>query len=179
MLRVLASMAIALVLLRHMAAAARTFRFVPGSTPGARIELIPLAGLVLMIQSASVPVRPWLMAPGFVILAGSLALFERARRSIEGRFFSYAFSDDPPEFLWTSGPYAYIRNPFYASYLLGYAAAALMFLSVVSVAVVVVMTIFYRQAARREEQKFQAGPFADDYRAYCRRAGRFFPRLRR
>src|SRR5439155_25465580 len=78
----------------------------------------------------------------------------RLQRSIRGKFFSYVHSGDEPKFVWTGGPYAWVRNPFYDSYLITYASAAIMMPDLIMLEVLLVMLWFFRSAARHEERKF-------------------------
>jgi len=167
-----------LVWVGHFAGAARTFSRAKEEPPSPLIYVFSMAVFVLIYWSFRGPFQASMAIPGLVGLVGSLVLFESARRSVRGRFFSYIYSNDTPEFLWTSGPYTYIRNPFYASYLLSYIAAAIMFPGVASLAVVLVMTVYFNVAARFEERKFGRSPLATEYKAYLQRTGRFIPRLR-
>jgi protein-S-isoprenylcysteine O-methyltransferase Ste14 len=162
-----------------MAGAARAFGPVAGERRSWLTQVIGVAFLVVMIDVARTPPVPWRVAAGLVLLAASLALFEWAKRSIRGRFFSYIFTSDLPQFLWTEGPYAYVRNPFYDSYLLGYIAAAVMAPGLPTLTVLIVLTIYFWAAARFEERKFAASGIAAEYQTYRRRTGRFIPRLRR
>jgi protein-S-isoprenylcysteine O-methyltransferase Ste14 len=165
------------VWVRHFLGAARTFSIPKGETPSRLIHLFPLAVAVSIFGSFTGPFEERMVIPGVIGLFGSLALFEWARQSVRGKPFSYIYSKDIPQFLWTSGPYAFIRNPFYASYLLSYFAVAIMFPGVASLAVVVGMTIYFNVAARQEERKFEQSPIAAEYAAYRKRTGRFVPRL--
>jgi protein-S-isoprenylcysteine O-methyltransferase Ste14 len=118
--------------------AARTF----ARRPQDRSPLSPLFGLgfaALIFDSWNAVPTPGLFVAGCAGLAAALALFEWARRTIRGLYFSYIFSTDLPTFLCRSGPYAYIRNPFYASYLLTMASTALMRPSLFSGGVVLAM----------------------------------------
>jgi protein-S-isoprenylcysteine O-methyltransferase Ste14 len=58
----------------------------------------------------------WMQSIGAAGLVASLALYEWAASSIRGRLFSFAGNHDVPQFVHRSGPYAYVRNPFYLSY---------------------------------------------------------------
>jgi protein-S-isoprenylcysteine O-methyltransferase Ste14 len=167
------------VWMRHFGGAARTFSRAKGETPSPLIYLFTLAIWILAYQSFRGRFEERMAIPGLIALGGSLTLFEWTRRSVRGKVFTYIFSNDTPQFLWTSGPYAYIRNPFYASYLLSYYAAASMFPGVASLVVVVGMTIYFNVAVRREERKFERSPLATEYDAYRRRTGRFIPHLQR
>jgi protein-S-isoprenylcysteine O-methyltransferase Ste14 len=87
------------------------------------------------------------------------------------------FSNDVPAMLWTGGPFAYVRNPFYASYLLAMASVALMLPSVVRFLVLAATAVLLTVAARHEEQKFAKSPLAGEYESYRQRTGRFVPKL--
>ena len=177
-LRAIVQFTAILVWFRHIQGAARTFSRAKGELPSPLIYIFTLAIAFLIFGSFNGPFEQRMAIPGLMGLAASLALFEWARQSVRGKFFSYIFSNDIPQFLWTSGPYVYIRNPFYASYLLSYLAAAIMFPAVTSLAVVIGMTIYFNLAARHEEGKFARSSIAAEYEAYRHRTGRFIPRLR-
>jgi len=150
---------------------------VPGEGPPRRSELVSLGFWAMMISSSLVPLTPWLVVPGCVGMVGALALFDWARHSIRGRYFSYVFSHDVPAMLWTGGQFAYIRNPFYASYLLAMASVALMLPSLIRFLVFAATALLLTSAARHEEQKFANSPLAVEYESYRQRTGRFIPRL--
>ena len=138
----------AAVFLRQAMGAATTFRIAPGEGRPCRSELVSIGFFALLINAGRVRLNPWLVALGCVGLAAALALFEWARRSIRGQYFSYVFSNDIPKILWTGGPYAYIRNPFYTSYLLAMASAALMLPSLFRFLVVAGTALLLMSAAR-------------------------------
>ena len=165
------------VWVRHFLGAARTFSMPKGETPSPLIYVFTLGVGVLAFQSVTGSFEERMAVPGVIGLIGSLVLFEWARQSVRGKPFSYIYSKDIPQFLWPSGPYAFIRNPFYASYLLAYFAVAMTFPGVASLAVVVGMTIYFNVAARQEERKFERSPVAAEYASYRKRTGRFVPRL--
>ena len=96
-----------------------------------------------------------------------------------GRAFSYAGNDDPPQFVHRSGPYAYVRNPFYLSYLIAEIATVIMWPSVWGVVIVVLAAAYFQWLARFEEGKFASSPVAAEYATYMATTGRLLPRLRR
>jgi len=165
------------VWVRHFTGAARTFSPPKGERPSRTIYMFTLAMGILSYRLFNSRFETRLVIPGLVAFFGSLFLFEWARWSVRGKYFSYIYSKDTPQFIWTSGPYAYIRNPFYASYLLSYIGAALMFPGLTAFAVVAAMIAYFVSAARFEERKFASSPLAAEYAAYRRRTGRFIPRL--
>ena len=79
--------------------------------------------------------------------------------------------------LITSGPYRYVRHPFYVTSALAFAANALMtanwFIALTGFAFLALLLI---RTATEEEKLVER--FGDDYRRYMARTGRFFLRLR-
>ena len=75
----------------------------------------------------------------------------------------------------TSGPYRWIRHPFYASYNLtwmaGFAATGWWPPAIP----VIVMAALYERFAREEELGFSTGALAGQHEAYTRRTGKYFP----
>jgi protein-S-isoprenylcysteine O-methyltransferase Ste14 len=168
-----------IVLGRHLQGAARTFSLVQGERPTPALQLFALANFIVIYKAFVTPVDARLAFPGLIAFACSFVLFEWARRTVRGKFFSYAFSRDVPQFLLTSGPYAYIRNPFYSSYLLAYVGAAILFPGIATLFVVAMMGILLAKAARYEESKFQRSAVVAEYAAYRQRTGMFIPRRSR
>jgi protein-S-isoprenylcysteine O-methyltransferase Ste14 len=77
--------------------------------------------------------------------------------------------------LITTGPYRRIRHPLYTA-MLGYAAGlALLTANWVFVGLLVVMIAWLPARVSREEQ-MMIEKFGDEYKAYMRSTGRFFPR---
>jgi len=150
---------------------------VPNERPHPALLLFPVVPVLLFQQAMTAPLHLWGVAAGCVALLASLALFEWALRATGTQFFSWAMSRDLPQFLFDRGPYAYIRNPFYASYLASYIAAAIALQTVISYVVVVVMGVLFYAVARFEEKKFASSPVKDQYAEYVRRTGRFLPRV--
>lgn len=155
--------------------AGRTFSLPKGERIGLRHQLVPFLFVLVLLLSFSSALQTAFVVPGFVGLGGALVLFEWARRSIRGHYFSYVFSQDVPAFLWTHGPFAHIRNPFYTSYLLSAASVALMFPTLPVVIMWLILVVFSHRAARHEERKFLSSPLRSEYEAYAGRTGRFLP----
>lgn len=157
--------------------AVRTFSPVKGEAMNPRLQLLPIAYVIMFYRTFGPRVPPvWLAIPGLTFFVSSLALYEWARRSIAGKFFSIAYSDDTPDFLWTEGPYAYVRNPFYTSYLLTFAGTAILFPGVLTAATLVVMIVFFFRLVLHEERKFLRSAMSSEYENYMRRTGRFVPK---
>ena len=102
----------------------------------------------------------WVSTIGVAGLALSLVLFHWAAYSIRGRLFSFAGNDDVPQFVHTGGAYAYVRNPFYASYLLAEISMIVMWPSLWGLAAIVGSAAYFQWLARFEEAKFSRSPVA-------------------
>ena len=79
--------------------------------------------------------------------------------------------------LVTTGPYRWVRHPFYVAFALAVLANSLVtanwFLFVTGSVVFVLLVV----RTRKEEDRL-IERFGDEYRAYMSRTGRFFPRLK-
>jgi protein-S-isoprenylcysteine O-methyltransferase Ste14 len=160
--------------------AASAFRPTPGQRGLSPLaQLISLAFIGVLFHRQPLPLNAALVAIGWVGLVTAFVLFEWARRTIRGKHFSYIFSADTPAFLCTDGPFHYVRNPFYSSYLLSIGSVAVMMPSVFRAAIVAAMVIYFSAAAMWEERKFARSPVAAEYAAYKATTGRFVPKWRR
>lgn len=137
---------------------------------------LSLWGTLLTTRAATTP-SPLQQSIGVAGLLGALALFNWAAYSIRGRVFSFAGNDDVPQFVHRDGPYAYVRNPFYASYLLAEIAIVVMWPTVWGIALVAGALLYFQWLARYEEEKFTRSPIAADYEVYKASTGRLLPRL--
>jgi len=173
------TIALAFTFFIQMAVAAVIFRPVPGMRLKPRVFLIWPAAILIVSHSTHASVELWQVVVGTLGLLMSLGLFHWARKTIRGKFFSYLSSADRPEFICMAGPYARIRNPFYASYLIAYFSAVFLMPDDVTALVFLVMVWLFCSAAVDEEKKFLDSPLANAYRDYMARTGRFFPRVAR
>ncbi len=179
-LRIMFCVILGAVFLRIVTGAVRRFKpSTPGERPRPALLLFPLVPILLFYQALRVPLSMGPVVAGSLGLLASLALFEWSVRATGTVFFSWAMSRDTPQVLFEGGPYAYVRNPFYSSYLLAYVSAAVALQTVTSLIIVAVMVFLFWNVARFEERKFAESPVAEQYAAYRQRAGRFLPRLRR
>lgn len=86
--------------------------------------------------------------------------------------------DDRPTALVTCGPYARIRHPFYASFILMLTGAALAMPHPGTLLLLAAGTVQLHRTARREEHRLLA-EFGAEYASYLERTGRFIPRFGR
>lgn len=80
--------------------------------------------------------------------------------------------------LVTTGPYRWVRHPFYVAFALAVLANALVTANAFLLASGVTAFALIVLRTRKEEERLIAR-FGDEYRQYMRRTGRFFPRLGR
>jgi protein-S-isoprenylcysteine O-methyltransferase Ste14 len=76
--------------------------------------------------------------------------------------------------LVSSGPYRYVRHPFYAAGFLLFLASSLIAANWFLLAGVTLVYILIAIRTRTEEKNLVAR-FGDDYRAYMKQTGRFWP----
>jgi protein-S-isoprenylcysteine O-methyltransferase Ste14 len=78
--------------------------------------------------------------------------------------------------LVTSGPYRWVRHPFYVVYLLGMTAVAIVLANWLVLLIGIPAFVLLAIRSRKEEANLLAR-FGDDYRQYRERTGAFIPRL--
>lgn len=113
----------------------------------------------------------------FVLLMLSAALFIWAVWSSRTASLYLAFDTVEPPALLDTGPYRFLRHPFYLSYSLFWAACAIVtsYLPIVLSSMALLST--YVLLAKREERSLLASSFGDGYRAYQARTGFMLPRM--
>lgn len=131
-----------------------------------------------------VPARPvataWqVLAFSSLLAIVSMTLIAVTVRTHRVRIALWHQPDDAPEHIVTSGPYRYIRHPFYAAFLLALAGALLFSPQPGTLLTFVVGLAMLNVTAAREERRLRASAFGAEYAAYMASTGRFFPRLER
>lgn len=129
---------------------------------------IPLFGIASVIGGLT----------ALLLCAASLALFWWAIHTNRRQPLSFAFSEDEPRHLVRSGPYRWIRHPFYSAYLLAWLAVPIATLQPLMLMPLLAMGAIYVSAALIEERKFEATPLNEAYRRYRARTGMLLPILR-
>ena len=84
---------------------------------------------------------------------------------------------DRPEHIVTYGAYRRIRHPFYASFIVAFLAAVMLFPHWVTLGTFIYAWGALNLTARREERRLSASVFGSEYRQYLTHTGRFFPRF--
>lgn len=142
------------------------------------ISVVVLATAAIYTALLWIESQPWLASVlGLVIECLALWLFWAAIKASRAARLKMAFDVQNPHGLVTSGPYRYLRHPFYTSYLIfwiGWAIATWSPWSIIPLAVIVVI---YVLAALGEEKKFSRTAMAEDYASYRAQTGFFWPRL--
>ncbi|MEM9140906.1 MAG: isoprenylcysteine carboxylmethyltransferase family protein [Pseudomonadota bacterium] len=144
------------------------------------VRVLSLAATLWLGSEAATkitPASPWSSALTLIFTLCALALLETTLRQTSARTLDVAFTDHAPETLVTEGVFRLVRNPFYASYLIYWAAwipataggwAAW--------AVLALFIAIYAQAVRGEE-RILATKFGAAYAEYKSRTGRFIPKV--
>lgn len=110
------------------------------------------------------------------MLAGAIALIGYTIGVHRAPVSMWHQAADVPEQLVTSGPYAYVRHPFYASFIMLLAATAAAFPHAGSITLFCIGTLQLYRTARREEKRLLASPLGPSYSTYMARTGRILPR---
>jgi protein-S-isoprenylcysteine O-methyltransferase Ste14 len=153
----------------------------PAAAAPLRLRVHRLLTVVFsLLHLGTLAAGPVASGPAMVAALGlymsGLALFLWAQEASRGRPPALTFSSDAPEALTTGGPFAYIRHPFYVAFLLIWWAGAVGTASVWVAASALWMTAAYAWAAHEEERAFLRSRWAEAYRAYSARTGRWCPR---
>ena len=77
----------------------------------------------------------------------------------------------------TSGPWKYVRHPFYTSYIVFWLACALGTRHPTSIIVLIALSFIYGYSAMQEEASLSQGKYGNDYRLYQKNARFFLPKL--
>ncbi len=106
---------------------------------------------------------------GYVFIIGSFWLIAVGWRVL--------FAALKAETLATTGPYARLRHPQYAGFVLIMIGFLLQWPTLATLVMFPVLLVVYRRLALREEQEVEAR-FGESWRSYAARTPRFVPRLR-
>jgi protein-S-isoprenylcysteine O-methyltransferase Ste14 len=86
--------------------------------------------------------------------------------------------NDAPQELVTWGPYAFVRHPFYTSFILALLAAAIALSHPVTLICLLYGAVLLTLTATREERRLTLSTFGAEYARYMHKSGRFLPRIR-
>ena len=118
---------------------------------------------------------PWLrwVGVGLMVLAAALVIWTFRHL---GRNLTDTVVTRKEHTLVLTGPYRWVRHPFYVSSLPGSLGVSLLAANWFFLAIGGLVFLLLRTRTRREEEKL-VERFGAEYRHYLERTGRFFPRL--
>jgi len=154
--------------------------FVSATLPPGMKFLVALSALAIFVYvfalwTAAAPV--WQRIVGLCLQLFAAGLFNWARTTTLENRFTAAFDTDEPAFLTKSGPYRFVRHPFYVSYIAFWLGSSLGGNSLALWLICFVLVGSYVVAALIEERKFKNSTLAADYRNYAKRTGFLFPKF--
>ena len=163
-----------------MLAGSRTFVVEPEDDLSSGIAQFSFFGtgmLATILLGHRAEVSLWNAIGGAALMACSLLLYEWARRTIFDRRFHIGWSGEVPDAVCENGPYACVRHPIYASYLLAFAAQLAALPSPWTLLIFVLNLALFAHAARDDEHSLAGSDLAAEYSRYKRRTGMFLPRV--
>jgi protein-S-isoprenylcysteine O-methyltransferase Ste14 len=165
-----------------MVAGAKTFRIPQLSDSGAALGGTSfLAGTVVVLWKGLFEGLDLTSGTlGAVLSLLSLALYEWTRRTITGRRFFIGFGGKVPDSVCESGPYRYVRHPFYLSYVIAFLGMLVATATLAAGLVFALAILLFTYMARDDELTLENSRLGSDYGAYKRRVGLclLFPRRR-
>ena len=114
---------------------------------------------------------------GAIFALCSVMLYEWTRRTVVDRNFYVALSGQVPDAVCDSGPYRYVRHPFYLSYMLAFLGVAVAFPSVIVSGVCLLNMGLFVYMAMDDERVLLVSTLGADYKGYKRRVRMFLPRF--
>jgi protein-S-isoprenylcysteine O-methyltransferase Ste14 len=138
-----------------------------------------IGGIVWMIDPslmawASVPLPRWLRWCGFILIAVWGILFVWTFQTL-GKNLTDTVVTRKEHTLVTTGPYRYVRHPFYLSFLIAIIGGSMVTANWYLFLTSLLPFAFLAVRTRIEEEKL-VERFGDDYRDYMAKTGRFVPR---
>lgn len=140
------------------------------------LVLLSHFGVLHTVSIAGAPALALGVAGALSSLA-SIGLVIWTWRTHHTKLSLWHMENDAPTSIVTSGPYAFIRHPFYTSFLLGMLGALLHAPHAGLLATLIYSGLALNVTAAREERRLSASAFGAEYAAYRKRTGRFLPRL--
>lgn len=113
---------------------------------------------------------------GLAFLFLSETLFLWTFLTTRGHRLAFAFDEKKSDFLIQSGPYRWVRHPYYLSYSLAWVGSFLVTMNWLLVVPSALMIGLYLKAIEQEEEAFQSSPVAEEFKKYKSRTGRLLPR---
>lgn len=128
-----------------------------------------------LLAWSAMPLPAWLRWTGFVLAMCSGVLWVWTVHTL-GKNLTDTVVTRKDHTLVTSGPYRWVRHPFYTACFIGLVGGSLAIANWLYLVLGGLAAGFLVARTRIEEEKL-VERFGDDYRDFTRRTGRFFPRL--
>jgi protein-S-isoprenylcysteine O-methyltransferase Ste14 len=162
-----------------LTAGAKTFN-VPAGDSGAVLGQISfVSGMACVLGFGFYqPLVRYQLLCGAVLALCAVVLYEWTRRTVMDRKFYTALGGDVPAAVCQSGPYKFVRHPFYLSYAIAFLAVVAAFPSLTTGCVCLLNMGLFLYMAFDDERVLLRSQLAADYQAYRMRAGMFLPRVR-
>lgn len=161
-------------------ALAVTFHFKSDQQPAKFTLLSVLSAANIFIFGRELwlhPKHPAYLASAVCLFIVAAALFIASIQASRSAQLKLIFDPRKPSFILRTGPYRYIRHPFYSSYILYWLGCAVATLHPINIAYIVLLVPILVVASRDEEKGFERTALAADYADYRRSAGLLWPRL--
>ena len=140
---------------------------------------LSLAGIAVFLVDIWRTTDPdWRAPAGLCLHLLAILLFGWAVLTTRQNRPALAFAGDQPARIFRSGPYAYVRHPFYTSYLIFWLGCAVATSSLIMLIIFLSLAAIYTVAALGEQRDFSRSALHDEYEAYQRDTGLFWPKLR-
>lgn len=112
----------------------------------------------------------------FVVNFYAIVLFYWTAWTVRKIKLNFAFSESQPKEIVTSGSYAFIRHPFYGSYILAWITGISLTQNIFIFFLSSCLIFLYFKASSKEEREFLSGDLNEQYKAYKNKTSRFiFP----
>jgi protein-S-isoprenylcysteine O-methyltransferase Ste14 len=142
---------------------------------GILTSYVALAGFIYLMLRDKHAIGTLLAA--LATLVASVALFLWAAKTTRSKRLKLAFDPASPASVVRTGPYRYIRHPFYTSYILLWLGCTIATLHPLMLLYLLAVSAMNVTAAYREERSFETSPLAEEYVSYRKTAGMLWPKL--
>ena len=173
------SLWVAIPFVYFLTVGAKTFS-VPARDTGAVLGQISfVSGMVCVLGLGFYQALVWYQVVcGAALAFCSIVLYEWTRRTVIDRNFYVALGGEVPATVCETGPYRFVRHPFYLSYMIAFLGMLAAFPSVVLASVCVLNIALFVYMAFDDERVLVRSPLGADYLRYRTRARMFLPRVR-
>jgi len=143
------------------------------------LDFMPdLSGMdILHLSNTSGQVQHWRKVVALSFYGLSLLLFWSAISASRKANLTFVYSIDLPQEIIKTGPYQFIRHPFYTSYTIAFSVLAILFPSFVLALCSLFMLALYVKGALQEQAKFASSNLSAQYTDYIAKTGMFLPRI--